>query len=112
MDIAQTFEQPSSVSAASFANLTRRLTKSRIPMPSDTAGKDRLRRVEYARRPVSLSPPLRLLRQEENALVRAAMAERLRVAGFEVVEVATSAEADCVLRTTLVDALIQTTSAA
>ena len=49
---------------------------------------------------------------EENALVRAAVAERLWAAGFEVIEVVTSAEGDCVLRTTLVDALIQTTSAA
>jgi hypothetical protein len=48
----------------------------------------------------------------ENALVRSAAAERLRAAGFEVIEVATSAEANCVLRTTLVDALIQTSSAA
>ena len=48
----------------------------------------------------------------ENALVRSAAAERLRAAGFEVNEVATSAEANCVLRTTLVDALIQTSSAA
>ena len=48
----------------------------------------------------------------ENALVRLAAAERLRAAGFEVFEVATSAEGDCVLRTTLVDAVIQTTSAA
>jgi hypothetical protein len=47
----------------------------------------------------------------ENALVRSAAAERLRAAGFEVIEVDTSAEADCVLRTTLVDALIQITSA-
>jgi CheY-like chemotaxis protein len=48
----------------------------------------------------------------ENALVRTAAAERLRAAGFEVLEAATSAEADCVLRTTFVDAVIQTTSAA
>ena len=48
----------------------------------------------------------------ENALVRSLAAERLRAAGFEVIEVATSAEGDCVLRTTLVDALIQITSAA
>ena len=48
----------------------------------------------------------------ENALVRSAAAERLRAAGFEVIEVATSVEANCVLRTTLVDALIQTSSAA
>ena len=49
---------------------------------------------------------------EENALVRSAAVERLRAAGFEVIEVATSAEGECVLRTTLVDAVIQTTSAA
>ena len=48
----------------------------------------------------------------ENALVRSAAAERLRAAGFEVFEVATSVEGDCVLRTTLVDAVIQTSSAA
>ena len=48
----------------------------------------------------------------EDALVRSAAVERLRAAGFEVVEVATFAEADCVLRTISVDALIQTTSAA
>jgi DNA-binding response OmpR family regulator len=48
----------------------------------------------------------------EDAVVRSAAAERLRVAGFEVLEAATSAEADCVLRTNLVDAVIQTTSAA
>jgi hypothetical protein len=47
----------------------------------------------------------------ENALVRSAAAERLRAAGFEVIEVATCAESNCVLRTTLVDALIQTISA-
>jgi hypothetical protein len=47
----------------------------------------------------------------ENALVRSAAAERLRAAGFEVLEAATSAEADRVLRTTFVDAVIQTTSA-
>jgi CheY-like chemotaxis protein len=49
---------------------------------------------------------------EENAVVRSAAAERLRAAGVEVIEVATSAEGDCVLRMTLVDALIQITSAA
>ena len=48
----------------------------------------------------------------EKSLVRSAAAERLRAAGFEVIEVATSVEANCVLRTTLVDALIQTSSAA
>jgi DNA-binding response OmpR family regulator len=48
----------------------------------------------------------------ENALVRSAAAERLRAAGFEVLEAATYAEADCVLRATLVDAVIQATSAA
>ena len=49
---------------------------------------------------------------EENAVFRSATARRLRAAGFEVVEVATSAEADCVLSTTPVDALIQTIFAA
>jgi DNA-binding response OmpR family regulator len=48
----------------------------------------------------------------ENALVLSAAAERLRAAGFEVLEAPTSAEADRVLRTTLVDAVIQTISAA
>jgi hypothetical protein len=48
----------------------------------------------------------------ENAFVRSAAAERLRAAGFEVLEAATCAEADCVLCTTLVDAVIQTTSVA
>jgi DNA-binding response OmpR family regulator len=48
----------------------------------------------------------------ENALIRSEAAERLRAAGFGVLEAATSAEADCNLRTTLVDAVIQTTSAA
>jgi DNA-binding response OmpR family regulator len=49
---------------------------------------------------------------EETAVFCSATAKRLRAAGFEVVEVATFAEADCVLRTISVDALIQTTSAA
>jgi DNA-binding response OmpR family regulator len=48
----------------------------------------------------------------DNALVRSEAAESLRAAGFEVVEAATSAKADCILRTILVDAVIQTTSAA
>jgi DNA-binding response OmpR family regulator len=48
----------------------------------------------------------------EDALVRSAAVERLRAAGFEVIAVATSAEGECVLRTTLVDAVIQTISAA
>jgi PleD family two-component response regulator len=46
----------------------------------------------------------------ENALVRSAAAERLRAAGFEVFEVATSTEAHAVLSAIPVDALIQTTS--
>ena len=49
---------------------------------------------------------------EEDAPLRLKTAKRLRAAGFEVFEVATSAEGDCVLRATLVDAVIQATSAA
>jgi CheY-like chemotaxis protein len=41
----------------------------------------------------------------ENALVRSAAAERLRAAGFEVLEAANSAEAELVLKSTAVDAL-------
>ena len=63
--------------------------------------------------PVALvAEKLVLLVVEENAVFRSATAKRLRAAGFEVLEAATSAEADCVLRTTFVDAVIQTTSAA
>jgi DNA-binding response OmpR family regulator len=42
---------------------------------------------------------------EENALVRSANAERLRAAGFEVLEAANSADAELVLKSTAVDAL-------
>ena len=42
---------------------------------------------------------------EENALVRSANAERLRAAGFEVLEAANSAEAELILKSTTVDAL-------
>jgi hypothetical protein len=42
----------------------------------------------------------------ENALVRSANAERLRAAGFEVLEAANSAEAELILKSTTVDALI------
>jgi DNA-binding response OmpR family regulator len=44
---------------------------------------------------------------EENAFFRSATAKRLKTAGFEVIEVATSTEALSVLSTTPVDALIQ-----
>jgi DNA-binding response OmpR family regulator len=42
---------------------------------------------------------------EENAVFRSANAERLRAAGFEVLEAADSAEAELVLKSTTVDAL-------
>jgi CheY-like chemotaxis protein len=42
----------------------------------------------------------------ENALARSANAERLRAAGFEVLEAANSAEAELILKSTTVDALI------
>ena len=42
---------------------------------------------------------------EENAVFRSLAAERLRVAGFEVLEAANSAEAEQVLKSTAVDAL-------
>jgi CheY-like chemotaxis protein len=43
---------------------------------------------------------------EENAVFRSATAERLRAAGFEVLEAANSVEAEQVLKSTAVDALI------
>jgi CheY-like chemotaxis protein len=43
---------------------------------------------------------------EENAVVRSAIAKRLRTAGFEVIEAANSAEAEQVLKSTVVDALL------
>jgi CheY-like chemotaxis protein len=42
---------------------------------------------------------------EENAVFRAITVERLRIAGFEVLEAASSAEAEQVLKSTAVDAL-------
>jgi CheY-like chemotaxis protein len=42
---------------------------------------------------------------EENAVFRSITAERLRVAGFEVVEAANSAEAEQILKSMPVDAL-------
>jgi CheY-like chemotaxis protein len=43
---------------------------------------------------------------EENAVFRSIAAERLRVAGFEVVEAANFAEAEQVLKSAAVDALL------
>jgi CheY-like chemotaxis protein len=43
---------------------------------------------------------------EKNAVVRSAIAKRLRAAGFEVIEAANSAEAEQVLKSTVVDALL------
>jgi DNA-binding response OmpR family regulator len=42
---------------------------------------------------------------EEDAVLRSAAAERLRTAGFEVIEAANPAEADRVLKSITVDAL-------
>jgi len=43
---------------------------------------------------------------EENAVFRSITAERLRAAGFEVLEAANSAEAEQVLKSAAVDALL------
>jgi DNA-binding response OmpR family regulator len=43
---------------------------------------------------------------EENAVIRSANAKRLRAAGFEVLEAANSAEAELILKSTTVDALV------
>jgi CheY-like chemotaxis protein len=43
---------------------------------------------------------------EENAVVRSAIATRLRAAGFAVIEAANSAEAQQILESTVVDALL------
>jgi DNA-binding response OmpR family regulator len=43
---------------------------------------------------------------EENITCRSAFAERLRAAGFDVIEVANSAEAERVVKSTPVDALV------
>jgi DNA-binding response OmpR family regulator len=48
-----------------------------------------------------------VLVMEENAVLRSATAKRLRPAGFEVIDVATSTEAHAVLSAIPVDALIQ-----
>jgi DNA-binding response OmpR family regulator len=42
---------------------------------------------------------------EENLVLRSAFAKRLRTAGFKVLEAANSAQAERVLKSTLVDAL-------
>jgi CheY-like chemotaxis protein len=63
-------------------------------------------------RPLGASAPFVLLAEksvvlvvEKNALRRSSAAERLRVAGFKVLEAANSAEAERVLKSTPVDAL-------
>jgi CheY-like chemotaxis protein len=63
-------------------------------------------------RPLGASAPIVLdaeksvvLVVEKNALRRSSAAERLRVAGFEVLEAANSAEAERVLKSTPIDAL-------
>jgi DNA-binding response OmpR family regulator len=61
--------------------------------------------------PVSLAEKSVVLVVEANTGFRSATAERLRAAGFEVFEAANSAEAELVLKSIPVDALIQTTSA-
>ena len=43
---------------------------------------------------------------DENRVLRSAFAKRLRTAGFEVLEATNSAEAEGVLKSTLVDALL------
>ena len=54
---------------------------------------------------VSAEKPVVLI-VEEDALLRLQTAERLRAAGFEVIEAANSAEAEQVLKSTVVDALL------
>jgi CheY-like chemotaxis protein len=54
--------------------------------------------------PVVVSEKMVVLVAEENAVFRSITAERLRAAGFEVVEAANSAEAEQVLKSTAVDA--------
>jgi DNA-binding response OmpR family regulator len=63
-------------------------------------------------RPLGASAPIVLVAEksvvlvvEKNALRRSSAAERLRVAGFKVLEAANSAEAERVLKSTPVDAL-------
>jgi CheY-like chemotaxis protein len=55
--------------------------------------------------PVVVSETLVVLVVEENAVFRSITAERLRAAGFEVLEAANSAEAEQVLKSAAVDAL-------
>jgi len=55
--------------------------------------------------PVVVSETLVVLVVEENAVFRSITAERLRAAGFEVLEAVNSAEAEQVLESTAVDAL-------
>ena len=55
--------------------------------------------------PVVVSETLVVLVVEENAVLRSITAERLRAAGFEVLEAANSAEAEQVLKSAAVDAL-------
>jgi len=54
---------------------------------------------------VSAEKPVVLI-VEEDALLRLQTAERLRAAGFEVIEAANSAEADRILESIQVDALL------
>jgi CheY-like chemotaxis protein len=55
--------------------------------------------------PVVVSETLVVLVVEENAVFRSITAERLRAAGFKVLEAANSAEAEQVLKSAAVDAL-------
>jgi PleD family two-component response regulator len=55
---------------------------------------------------VSLPEKSVVLVVEENAVFRSANAKRLRAAGFEVLEAANSAEAELILKSTTVDALL------
>jgi CheY-like chemotaxis protein len=55
--------------------------------------------------PVVVSETLVVLVVEENAVFRSITTERLRAAGFEVLEAANSAEAEQVLKSAAVDAL-------
>jgi CheY-like chemotaxis protein len=54
---------------------------------------------------VAMEKPVVLI-VEENAVIRSAIAKRLRAAGFEVIEAANSAEAEQVLKSTVVDAML------
>jgi CheY-like chemotaxis protein len=54
---------------------------------------------------VAMEKPVILI-VEENAVVRSTTAKRLRATGFEVIEAANPAEAEQVLKSTTVDALL------